>query len=145
MEKSSSGLVEREFEKKLRAVRPCRVLAQLDPLLFFETRVCGRATEICLRCLSHLLITSRALTFTSSFTFFICLSFSLDLSFENSAEKMSLGDEDETVSETVVESDEDEDTFDVLAEAIALIESKKFVDRVEWLLVDVNEQLLLGH
>ena len=52
---------------------------------------------------------------------------------------MSLGDEDETVSESVVESDEDEDTFDVLAEAIALIESKKFVDGVEWLLADVNE------
>ena len=64
-------------------------------------------------------------------------SFSLDFS---AAEKMSLGDEDETVSETVVESDEDEDTFDVLTEAIALIESKKFLDGVEWLLADVNEQ-----
>ena len=65
-------------------------------------------------------------------------SFSLDLSFENAAEKMSLGDEDETVTETVVESNDD--TFGVLAEAITLIESKKFVDRVEWLLTDVNEQ-----
>ena len=61
-------------------------------------------------------------------------------SFENVAEKMSLGDEDETVGETAVESDEDEDTFDVLTEETALIESKKFVDRVEWLLDDVNEQ-----
>ena len=72
-------------------------------------------------------------------------SFSLDFSFENAAEKMSLDDEDQIVSKTVVESDEDEDTFYVLAEAIALIESKKFVDRVEWLLADVNEQMLLGH
>ena len=32
MEKSSIGLVDREFKKKLRAVRRRRVLAQLDPL-----------------------------------------------------------------------------------------------------------------
>ena len=67
-------------------------------------------------------------------------SFSLDISFENAAKKMSLGDEDETLSETVVESDEEEDTFDVLTEAIALIESKKLLDGVEWLLADVYEQ-----
>ena len=72
-------------------------------------------------------------------------NYALDFSFENAAEKMSLDDEDQTVSKTVVESDEDEDTFYVLAEAIAFIESKKFVDRVECLLADVNEQILLGH
>ena len=49
-EKSSSGLVDCEFEKKLRAVRRRRVL---DPLLFLETRVCGRALKICLRCVRH--------------------------------------------------------------------------------------------
>ena len=56
MEKSRSGMVDHEFEKKLRAVRRRRVLAQRDPLLFLEIRVCegvGNMLALCTPLIDH--------------------------------------------------------------------------------------------